>query len=144
MNNTFLNLFASVPMCRALNETGLTDNIAFKYVLYKDGPTHIISKAFDPLGLYSLDLSEVGVTQSPAEKIPAYTLGDLLSILPDWVIAKTNNTYEISIDKFYEQTPCRNHVRYVDAVGEAVLELLKSKKLDRFACNTQLSLNHNS
>lgn len=142
MNNTFLNLFVSIPMSRALHEEGLTDNIAFKYIIYTNGPTHITCKAFDHLGLYNLDIIQQGVSHLPYETIPAYTIGDLLSILPDWVIAKTNNTYEVSIDKFYEQTPCKHHVRYVDAVAEAVLQLLQSKKLDRYACNTQLSLNH--
>lgn len=124
--NAFSDLFVNQILCSLLHGKGLTRNTSFEYRIYSDKLTYICSPQFDYLGLYKLDLELPGVC-TDYRSVPAYTISDMLSILPEWGVNKLNNVYEACTGSLYPEIQSQYAERYADAIAKCVLEMLNKR-----------------
>jgi hypothetical protein len=125
MKQAFIDLFVNQNLCSLLHAKGLTRNTAFEYRIYNDS-THICSPQFDYLGLYNLNIEQPGVC-TEYRSVPAYTVSDMLSILPEWGVNKLNDKYEACTGSLYPEIGTQYADRYADALGKCVLEMLNKR-----------------
>jgi hypothetical protein len=125
MKQAFMDLFVNQHLSSLLHAKGLTRNTAFEYRIYNDS-TYICSPQFDYLGLYKLDIEQAGVC-TEYRSVPAYTVSDMLSILPEWGVNKLNDKYEACTGSLYPEIETQYADRYADALGKCVLEMLNKR-----------------
>lgn len=123
-SHTFLDLLVSPPLCKRLQEAGFTSNTSLKYVPTATG-FEVYTRLFDYLSVYDEDIVKIDGLSTP-NYIPAYHIGELLPLLPNFFVGKNNNLYEVSIEVGYDVTPSFSS-RYADAVALQVLEFSKTR-----------------
>lgn len=124
MKNT-LDLFVSKTLCKLLSEKGLSSNTDFQYHCYPD-KEQIVSCKFDYMGLYGLDILVSGV-RTQYETIPAYTLSEMLNLIPEWGMAKIGDKYEVTTGSLYPEIQNQWAHTYADAAAKVVLEFLRQR-----------------
>lgn len=124
MKNT-LDLFVSKNLSKLLCEKGLSRNSDFQYHCYPDRE-QIVSHRFDYMGLYGLDILVSGV-KTEYETIPAYTLSEMLNLIPEWGMAKVGDKYEVSTGSIYPEVHNQWASNYADAAAKVVLEMIRQR-----------------
>jgi hypothetical protein len=122
--HTFQDLLVSPQLCKQLQERGFTPNTAIRYVPTENG-YEVFTKIFDYLSVYDEDIIKVPGLSTP-NFIPAYHIGELLPMLPNFYVGRTNNIYEVSIDVGYD-VPVTISERYADAIAKQILEFCKTR-----------------
>jgi len=126
MKNSILDLLVSIDICSLLHSKGLTRTTSFEYRVYDDNKTFVCSPQFDYLGLYSIDMEPQGV-RTPYRSVPAYTLAEMLSLLPEWCISKNNDKYEACTGSLYPEISAVYSKRYADAAALCVLDMINKR-----------------
>lgn len=123
--HTFQDLLVSPQLCKRLQEKGFTHNTSIRYVPTENGGFEVFTKIFDYLSVYDEDIINIPGLSTP-NYIPAYHIGELLPLLPNFFVGKTNNLYEVSIEVGYDIVPSFSS-RYADAIALQVLEFCKTR-----------------
>lgn len=119
--------FVMPQLCAQLEEL-LPIETAF-YWSSSDGETcELFSKLFDPDNYYlntSRALNEIKIVKH----YPAFSIGELSMILPDFAIDKVNNKYKIFCDAHYGLSDVTSD-RIADGLALIVIEGIRKKVLD--------------
>lgn len=123
----------------ALLSYGLTEITEAYWVIYQDTEPVLIHRSFDPMGMYeALPTEALPVLVAPAEskRLPAYSIADLLNIIPNVMISKIDNIWEVATDTIFNMYDRKESLQ--EAVFTVVLELLKKQMLDLRQVNQAL------
>lgn len=137
-HRTLQNLFVSATMCRWLFSKGITGNVPFQYHIYNNGSHYIVSDSFDYMGLYDKKIVDVAGVKTEYIRVPAYTVADMLALLPDYEIRKEGNLYQVQCEGHGGLGAQGTHQQYAEAAALCVKSLIDQKILSADSINLKI------
>lgn len=110
---------------------GLTQHTEAYWVIYQDADPILIHRSFDPYGMYDA-IPETALPKLVApvscKRLPAYSITDLLNIIPNVMLSKIGNTWEVATDTIFNMYSQKESLN--EAVFTVARELLRKELLD--------------
>lgn len=131
--------YTPVDLSLQLLAAGLTNQTACFWIGPKDFANlpKLYSRLGDPDNLYA-DFDGIQKVESAAVKVPAYSITELLSIIPDFMLTSTNNMYEVMTPIYGGESIYIQDKSLAVAVASLVLTMITRKLIDLPKANEQL------
>lgn len=127
--------FVSPSLCLDMLACGLTDKTPFRWKNVQN--TWILwSDSFDPDNYYQIAKDWIA-EYNDIQVLPAYTVAQMESIIPDYLLEKRSGQYVLSVENIYG-LPSVGNTRLADAFGYLVIEILRNKQYGPVYCNDKL------
>jgi hypothetical protein len=130
--------FVDVGLCMLLYREGLNPITPFKWRVLRHAAT-LTTTVFDTDNYYVDGQKMVDAIDAPAY-FPAFTIGDLQKILPDYLLNKNNNEYELSCSSLFK-LDVETSDRMPDVFAKVVIKGLAEYKLQACDCMRRIQLN---
>lgn len=132
--------FVEPTLCQRLHNYGLKASNYFNWVMDMDRmEATLISLAFDPDGYYAQASANVLFVNGEGNVIPAFTIEDMQSILPNWFMTRCNgDVFELEC-AFFPETQIQAP-RIADAFALMVLKAFEEGKMDPQVSSKQLTI----
>ena len=131
-------LFVSPMMCQLLNGKGITSEVPFWYHIYDDGRHFVVSDEFDYMGLYTQKIVDVPGVHTEYKRVPAYTLADMLALMPDYELSKEGNMHQVQCHGHDGYGVSGVHKSYTEAAAICVKKMIDDGKLSAEVINLKL------
>jgi hypothetical protein len=122
VDNTLFENFVTPQICKDLNEAGLAQSTNYQWII-TGNKIRIDTDLFDPDDYYNR-LKSLLLRTNKSEKIPAYNIKDVEKCLPFFLLTKSENGYEVSLDDIFA-IESKKSLRLPDALGALLLEAVK-------------------
>ena len=129
-------------LCEELFICDLDPKLAKKIYLIADKQIFLKDYAWDHCNFYrETDHAYFEACGQPIRKtIPAFTMADMINILPPFMLIKNNDVdYEASLDTYYTEIDVQKDRRAPDVLARLAIDMLKKKFLIPAAVNHMLS-----
>lgn len=138
MDIQHLNDFVSPGICKYLYDRGIRPrNTTYKWRVV-NGNAELITYAFDTDGYYAAAFSNVDFVYPP-HYLPAFTITDMSSIMPDYTIRRSQGLFTIEVDTPFVVEPCQDR-RLPDAMAKMVADLIHSSIISPVDAAIKISL----
>jgi len=137
-HTTLHDLFVSPLMCTILHAKGITAEVPFWYHIYLNGKHFIVSDEFDYMELYSHKHVQVPGVHTEYRRVPAYTLADMLALMPDFELAREGNMYQVQCHGHDGYETSAIHGKYAEAAAMCVKKMLDDQKLSPEVINLKI------
>lgn len=138
LNISLYQDFVDPNICQQLVNAGLDAPCHFHW-RQNGANCQLHTRVFDYDGYYSLPLSVID-SLSKTKYIPAYSVGDMIRLLPGFMLTHNNNEFEFNADELFKMD-VQTGARLPDVLATAVLNGLLQHKLDAAKCKEILTRN---
>lgn len=138
LDHPLLQSFVSPAICRQLLDAGLNIKAPFCWKQERGGKTSLYSLSFDDDCYYTAAYN-LQVQMNAITLVPAFQLMDMEKLLPDHLLSKTNNVYELNCSSLFCFDVERG-TRLPDVYAAVVLKGIQEYKIDAGKAIKQLSL----
>lgn len=138
MPKTIPDLFVSPLICKLLYGKGLTAEVPFWYHIYDSGEHFIVSDEFDYMNLYDSKIVKVPGVHTQYKRVPAYTVADMLALMPDYELRKEGKMYQVECHGHDGYSVQIVKERYADAAAMCVKQMIDDDKLSAESINLKL------
>lgn len=118
----------SPALCGVLKGQGFNIPSSYIWKILPD-TVRLHTNAFDIDGYYESGEDIIDRLSGVLDHIPAWTITEMERYLPDYLIARTNNVYTISIDENYKVGHIEGS-RLPDLLASMLIQLLRKRMLD--------------
>lgn len=132
------DLFVSPTICSVLHAKGITSKVPFTYHIYENGKHFIISEDFDYMDLYSHKHIDVPGVHTEYRRVPAYTIADMLALMPDFELSKEGKTFQVQCHGANGFGVSAVAERYADAAALCVKKMIDQNQLSAHPINLKL------
>lgn len=110
-----LDIFISPNITAQLVALGVVAKTHNNYRVFHQKEWYLFSAHFDPLQLYKT-IEGLPFQNSPYTEYPAFTLEELVPLIPGFCMVYENGQYTVCGDKIFDM-PCVSDKKAVDAAG---------------------------
>ena len=152
MEHQLIELFVTPGKCKQLNELGLSRGYATDSIAIPNGPIYrefnFDGRLFPMLFTFWAEAENVThYKTSVLDKVSyydhfAWSVLDMLMLIPDWHIAKLDKVVTVASDSQYE-VPANAGLFLPDVVANHVINYLIMGKLSVEECNKKFFINQN-
>ena len=137
--NTLMEPFVSPELCDALVIAGL-DTLAVYNWKITEGRVTLFTLAFDT-DLYSKQATLNTEFINGSKWIPAYQYTDLQKILPDYMLSRNNDQFELHCDQLFEYS-IETASRMPDVFAKMVIQGINSGKINLSKAIEKIKVKH--
>lgn len=135
-----MHTFLYPKLCVELMLLGLTNKTLAHWRWQTDSRSaYLFSRHLDYLGMYEREMLPDSL-QSNYTEVPAYSISELIAIIPGVMISEENGTWMVTGSSNLVETPCKAR-SLGEAVAMQVKQLLTSGKIIPKVANKQLERN---
>lgn len=136
VDNPIFENFVSPILCNDLLNLGLTPHTVYKWKTYGD-LSLLFTNYWDFDNYYSDALKLQDEANPPLEVLPAYSIKDVEKGLPDYLLRKDGDEYEVALEKIY-QSGFHKAKRLPDALALMLKEVISKGRVSLHTVNFKI------
>lgn len=136
VDNPIFENFVSPILCNDLLNFGLTPHTVFRWKVHGD-VCMLYTDYWDFDNYYSDAIKLQDEINPPTHVLPAYSIKDVEKGLPDYLLCKTGDEYEVALEKIYN-TGFHKAKRLPDALALMLKEVITKGRVNLHTVNYQI------